>query len=57
MDHPDVRFLASNNQVTNYLVSNLQNGDVLLVLSAGDAYQISEKVIDLLSVNGNAKNG
>jgi UDP-N-acetylmuramate--alanine ligase len=57
MDHPDVRFLASNNQVTKYLVNNLQNGDVLLVLSAGDAYQISESVIDLLSVNGNAKNG
>jgi len=29
----------------------------LLVLSAGDAYQISESVIDLLSINGNAKNG
>jgi UDP-N-acetylmuramate--alanine ligase len=57
MIHPDVRFLASNNQVTKYLVNNLQNGDVLLVLSAGDAYQISESVIDLLSANGNAKNG
>jgi UDP-N-acetylmuramate--alanine ligase len=57
MNHPDVHFLASNLQVTNYLVSNLHKGDVLLVLSAGDAYQISDEVINLLSVNGNAKNG
>jgi UDP-N-acetylmuramate--alanine ligase len=57
MNHPDVHFLASNLQVTNYLVSNLQKGDVLLVLSAGDAYQISDDVINLLSVNGNSKNG
>jgi UDP-N-acetylmuramate--alanine ligase len=55
MDHPDVLFLASNNQVTDYLVSNLKRGDVLMVLSAGDANQISENVIDLLSVNGNRK--
>lgn len=57
MNHPDVHFLASNDQVSTYLVSNLQRGDVLLVLSAGDAYQISEKVIDSLSENGNANSG
>ncbi len=57
MNHPDVHFLASNDQVSTYLVSNLQAGDVLLVLSAGDAYQISEKVIDSLSENGSANRG
>jgi UDP-N-acetylmuramate--alanine ligase len=53
MDHPDVHFLTSNKKVTDYLVSNLKPGDVLIVLSAGDANQISDDVIDLLSVNGN----
>jgi UDP-N-acetylmuramate--alanine ligase len=57
MDHPDVHFLPSHGQVTDYLVSNLKRGDVLMVLSAGDANRISENVINLLSVNGNAKHG
>ena len=55
MTHPDARFLGSNTQVANYLVSNLQSGDVLLVLSAGDANQISAEVIGKLSMNGNDK--
>jgi UDP-N-acetylmuramate--alanine ligase len=53
MDHPDVRFLATNLQVTNYLVKHLQRGDVVLVLSAGDANQIINNLIDLLPVSGN----
>lgn len=53
MNHPNAIFLASNNQVSDYLVSNLKRGDVLMVLSAGDANQISEDVIKLLSLNGN----
>ena len=57
MDHPDVHFLPSKDLVTDYLVSNLKRGDVLMVLSAGDANRISENVIDLLSVNGNANHG
>jgi UDP-N-acetylmuramate--alanine ligase len=53
MDHPDILYIASNKRVTEYLVSNLKLGDVLIVLSAGDANQISEEVVNLLSVNGN----
>ena len=56
MEHPDARFLASNRQVTNFLVTNLRKGDVLIVLSAGDAIQISQDVVDSLSRNGNADN-
>jgi UDP-N-acetylmuramate--alanine ligase len=56
MEHPDARFLASNSQVTDFLVTNLQGGDVLIVLSAGDANQISQDVVDSLSRNGNANN-
>jgi UDP-N-acetylmuramate--alanine ligase len=54
MEHPDARFLASNSQTTNFLVSNLKSGDVLIVLSAGDATQISQNVVESLSRNGNA---
>lgn len=56
MEHPDVRFLPSNRQVTDFLVTNLKKGDVLMVLSAGDANQISKEVIDSLSRNGNSSN-
>ncbi len=55
MNHPDVHYLASNGQVVDYLVSNLKHGDVLMVLSAGDAIQISEEVIRRLSMNGHGK--
>ena len=55
MEHRDARFLASNSQVTDFLVTNLQSGDVLIVLSAGDAIQISQDVVDSLSRNGNAE--
>ena len=53
MDHPDVCFLKTNSQVTDYLIENLNRGDVVIVLSAGDANQISEEVVRSLSRNGN----
>jgi len=56
MEHPDVRFLPSNRQVTDFLVTNLKKGDVLMVLSAGDANQISKEVIESISRNGNSNN-
>jgi len=54
MDHKDVNFLASNAQVVDHLLANIHSGDVVIVLSAGDANQISAKVVDKLSLNGNA---
>jgi UDP-N-acetylmuramate-alanine ligase len=36
------------------LLANIHSGDVVIVLSAGDANQISAKVVDKLSLNGNA---
>jgi len=53
MQHPDASFLASNTQVADYLIANLNPGDVVLVLSAGDANQISAQVVEKLSLNGN----
>ncbi len=44
MNHPDVSFIASNQQITETLLNQLSSGDVLLVLSAGDAEQISKNI-------------
>lgn len=41
-------FIAGLSDVSNYLVSNLHPGDVLLVLSAGDANEISTQVLNQL---------
>jgi UDP-N-acetylmuramate--alanine ligase len=48
MQHPDVRQIATLEDVTSYLSWHLQKGDVLLVLSAGDADQISQDVLTFL---------
>lgn len=48
MQHPDARQIPALKDVTQYLTDNLQSGDVLLVLSAGDADQISHDVLAYL---------
>jgi UDP-N-acetylmuramate--alanine ligase len=45
MSHPSVRFLASLKETTEYLLAHLRKQDVLLVLSAGDADQVSANVL------------
>ena len=45
MHHPDVHFTPDLCDATELLLTYLQPGDVLLVLSAGDADQISTQVI------------
>jgi UDP-N-acetylmuramate--alanine ligase len=54
MAHPSVHFTGSLEETQDYLGSELRSGDVLLVLSAGDADQVSEKVLAQLkeAVNG-----
>lgn len=49
MQHPDTRYIASLEDITNYLVDNLSSGDVILVFSAGDATQISKDVFSRLT--------
>jgi UDP-N-acetylmuramate--alanine ligase len=44
MSHPDVKYIESIEEISNYLMQTLSSGDVLLVLSAGDADQISRTV-------------
>ncbi len=45
MPHPSVRFIASLEEATRYLLKHLRRNDVLLVLSAGDADRISAEVL------------
>ena len=49
MDHPNAHFSGSLADTTTYLLNNLRPGDVMLVLSAGDATQISQDVLASLS--------
>ncbi len=49
MVHPDVRYIADFSEIAALLVQRMEAGDVLIVLSAGDAEQVSAKVMVLLS--------
>jgi UDP-N-acetylmuramate--alanine ligase len=49
MTHPDVNFVETLAEATDFILSYLRPGDILLVLSAGDATQISEHVLATLS--------
>ena len=48
MPHRSARFIAALPKVTEHLMKNLQSGDVLIVLSAGDADQICTDVLKAL---------
>ena len=43
--HRPAHFIAGLSEVSNYLITHLRPGDVLLVLSAGDADQVSTEVL------------
>lgn len=45
MPHPSARYTGSLDETTKYLLSHLKSGDVLIVLSAGDANQICESIL------------
>lgn len=45
MHHPSVHFLPTLEEATDYLEQRLQPGDVLLVLSAGDADRVTEELL------------
>jgi len=45
MAHSSARYTGSLQKTTDYLLKHLRSGDILLVLSAGDADQISTKVL------------
>ncbi len=53
MKHVDVRYTADFSQIAEILAKALAPGDVLLVLSAGDADQVSDKVLAQLRERSN----
>ncbi len=48
MPHLSARYVKTLPEVTEYLLENLESGDVVLVLSAGDADQVSTEVVKRL---------
>jgi len=48
MRHPDKHFIADLDQAPAFLVSRIHSGDVVVVLSAGDAARISTEVLSAL---------
>jgi UDP-N-acetylmuramate--alanine ligase len=48
MRHPSARFVGALDDIRDYLLENLRPGDVLLVLSAGDADMVSREVLAAL---------
>lgn len=55
MKHQSVRFLPELENVTEFLVENLVPGDILFVLTAGDAIQISRQLAQYLTNNEEIK--
>jgi UDP-N-acetylmuramate--alanine ligase len=52
INHPEVHFVEDSQQAFAYLQENLEPGGVLLVLSAGDADQISTRLLETLGKTG-----
>ncbi|MBI4786610.1 MAG: UDP-N-acetylmuramate--L-alanine ligase [Chloroflexi bacterium] len=44
MTHRDARFIASFEEIVEFLVAKLQSGDVLITLGAGDVYRLGEQL-------------
>jgi UDP-N-acetylmuramate--alanine ligase len=49
MNNPAAHFIPSLPEISNYLVSHLKAGDVLIVMSAGDADSVSAEVLTRLT--------
>jgi len=45
MPHASARYIKTLEEISHYLIDHLQSGDVLLVLSAGDADKVSADVL------------
>lgn len=52
MEHPHARFCSTMDKASAYLQNDLRSGDVLLVLSAGDADRISSQTLEFLKLKG-----
>lgn len=46
--HPDARHIADLDEVVKYVSENVESGDVVVTMSAGDATRVSSEVLDAL---------
>jgi len=46
MPHRAARYIETLSEVTSHLLRNLKPGDVVIVMSAGDADQISTELVN-----------
>ena len=49
MKHPAAHYANSLDDAGDYLLSELKAGDVAIVMSAGDATDLSERVVNALN--------
>ena len=56
MHRSSAHFIPQLSEISNYLVSHLKPGDVMLVLSAGDADRVSAEVLARLQ-QGEVRHG
>jgi UDP-N-acetylmuramate--alanine ligase len=54
MNRPDVRYVATLEEASDYLLATLQPGDVLLTLGAGDGYLVGENVLRVLAARSSS---
>lgn len=47
--HPAVRYIAHLEEAANYLAQEMQPGDLLLTLGAGDGYRVGEMVLRIVT--------
>ncbi|HUN24155.1 MAG TPA: hypothetical protein PK299_13580, partial [Anaerolineales bacterium] len=49
MHHPNVSYQPTLAEATRYLQTQLQRGDVLITLGAGNGWQVGESLLKLLA--------
>lgn len=52
MSHMDAEFIPNQPDIVEFLVANIQRGDVLVILSAGDTEEMIRKILASLSATG-----
>jgi UDP-N-acetylmuramate--alanine ligase len=55
MDHPDARYAETHESAITLLMTELQSGDVVITLGAGDSYLIGERVLEEIRAAGNGR--
>jgi UDP-N-acetylmuramate--alanine ligase len=55
MDHPDARYVGTLENAERILLEQVQPGDVVITLGAGDGYLIGERILKKLNNQAGGK--